>query len=111
MTQMTIFGDAETLKKARKVHVNSSGNPIVFRDYASFVAKFTEQPKTTDDCYTPEDVYNAVVDYVGTITDMTGRMTDKEQRPNPDRSWMAATRRGLTAIFENLSLIGIIDGR
>lgn len=84
MTQMTLFGDAETLKKARKVHTNSSGNPIVFRDYASFVAKFTEQPKTTDDCYTPEDVYNAVVEYVGTITDMTGKCILRPFYPGGD---------------------------
>lgn len=84
MTQMTLFGDAETLKKARKVHINSSGNPIVFRDYASFVAKFTEQPKTTDDCYTPEDVYNAVVEYVGTITDMTGKCILRPFYPGGD---------------------------
>ena len=84
MTQMTIFGDAETLKKVRKVHTNSSGNPIVFRDYASFVAKFTEQPKTTDDCYTPEDVYNAVVEYVGTITDMTGKCILRPFYPGGD---------------------------
>lgn len=84
MTQMTLFGDAETLKKARKVHVNSSGNPIVFRDYASFIAKFAEQPKTTDDCYTPEDVYNAVVEYVGTITDMTGKCILRPFYPGGD---------------------------
>ena len=84
MTQMTLFGDADTLKKARKVHVNSSGNPIVFRDYASFVAKFTEQPKTTDDCYTPDDVYNAVVEYVGTITDMNGKCILRPFYPGGD---------------------------
>ena len=26
------------------------------------------------------------------ITDKVGRITDKEHRPNPERSWMAATR-------------------
>ncbi|MBQ5721480.1 MAG: chromosome partitioning protein ParB [Bacteroidaceae bacterium] len=41
-----------------------SANPIIFRDYASFVAKFSDRPKTTDDCYTPQDVFEAVVDYV-----------------------------------------------
>ena len=35
-----------------------------FYDYDSFVAKFKDAPKTTDDCYTPRDVYEAVVDYV-----------------------------------------------
>ena len=32
-------------------------------EYNAFVDKF-EQPKTTDDCYTPENVYNAVADWV-----------------------------------------------
>ena len=30
-----------------------SQNPIVFHDYESFVAKFQDKEKTTDDCYTP----------------------------------------------------------
>jgi len=32
-------------------------------EYNEFLDKF-EQPKTTDDCYTPENVYNAVADWV-----------------------------------------------
>ena len=40
-----------------------SGNPIVFHDYESFVAKFKDNPKTTDDCYTPPEVYDAVLGY------------------------------------------------
>ena len=32
-------------------------------EYNEFLDKF-EQPKTTDDCYTPENVYNVVADYV-----------------------------------------------
>ena len=32
--------------------------------YERFVKKFTETPKTTDDCYTPENVYRAIAEWV-----------------------------------------------
>lgn len=35
------------------------------KDYAEFVGKFKEK-KTTDDCYTPPEVYDAVLDFVRT---------------------------------------------
>lgn len=43
-----------------------------FTNYESFIEKFKPR-KTTDDCFTPSAVYNAVVKFVGTITDLTGR--------------------------------------
>lgn len=71
MKQLELFEEPKETKKPK--FKGGSNNPIIFNDYEAFVAKFTEAPKTTDDCYTPEDVYAAVVDYVGTLTDMTGR--------------------------------------
>lgn len=41
-------------------------------DYDGFVEKFKPK-KTTDDCYTPEPVYDVVLDYVREIVDTTGR--------------------------------------
>lgn len=41
-----------------------SRNPIIFNDYESYVAKFRDLPKTTDDTYTPPDVYEAVLQYL-----------------------------------------------
>ena len=41
----------ETTKKQRLK--GGSQNPIVFHDYESFVAKFQNKEKTTDDTYTP----------------------------------------------------------
>ena len=40
------------------------GLPIqpVFDEYAEFLQKF-ERKKTTDDCYTPENIYGAVLDW------------------------------------------------
>ncbi len=49
-----------------------SRNPIIFHDYESYVAKFRDLPKTTDDTYTPPDVYEAVLQYLreeGKLTD------------------------------------------
>ena len=50
MEQVGLFGNAD---KESKTSI----------DYDAFVKKF-EVKKTTDDCYTPPDVYQAVVDYV-----------------------------------------------
>ena len=72
MNQLTLFDDIQTTTEKR-VPRGGSKNPIVFRDYESFVAKFNkDMPKTTDECWTPPDVYEAVVRYVGTITDLKG---------------------------------------
>ena len=70
--QLTLFNE-QTQPKAKKAPRGNSQNPIVFRDYDSFIAKFTENPRTTDECWTPQDVYEAVVRYVGTVTDLTGK--------------------------------------
>ena len=51
----------------------SSGNPIVFHDYESYIAKFAEREKTTDDTYTPKDVYEAVLKYVGEVYDLSDK--------------------------------------
>ena len=41
----------------------TSQNKEKFEDYDGFVEKFKPK-KTTDDCYTPEIVYNAIADWV-----------------------------------------------
>ena len=41
-------------------------------DYEGFVDKFVPK-KTTDDCYTPQAVYDEVLRFVGEMTDLTGR--------------------------------------
>ena len=83
MKQLDLFG--EEVMTRRKKPTGGSSNPIVFKDYDSFMAKFTEgNAKTTDDCYTPKDVYEAVVEYVGTICDMKGKMILRPFFPNGD---------------------------
>ena len=56
----------------------------MFRDYESFIAKFADNPKTTDDCFTPRDVYEAVVEYVGTVIDMTDKQILRPFFPGGD---------------------------
>ena len=43
--------------------IKKRGKRGSFHDYDSFIRKF-EAKKTTDDCYTPQPIYDAVVDYV-----------------------------------------------
>lgn len=73
MTQLDLFGNEYTPRLVKRPS-GGSQSPIVFKDYDSFVAKFAaNHAKTTDDTYTPRDVYEAVVEYVSTITDMSGK--------------------------------------
>ena len=83
--QLSLFGHDEQVFRARKKPTGGSQNPIVFNDYESYVAKFnTEGPKTTDDTYTPKDVYEAVLKYVGEIYDMTGKQVLRPFYPGGD---------------------------
>ena len=44
-----------------------------YKNYDEWIAHFNVNPKTTDECWTPSDVYDAVVRYVTTLIDMEGR--------------------------------------
>ena len=84
--QLLLF-DEEELKPKVKRPAKVSGcsqNPIVFRDYESYVEKFTAKEKTTDDTYTPRDVYEAVVQYVSEIYDMTDKVILRPFYPGGD---------------------------
>jgi hypothetical protein len=81
--QTNLFDDDEQIEK-RKKRGGGSSNPIVFHDYESYIAKFEDKEKTTDDTYTPQDVYEAVVRYVGTVTDLTGKVILRPFYPGGD---------------------------
>ena len=83
--QLTLFG-TDTVKNTAPLNKLSGGshNPIVYNDYESFIAKFTEKPKTTDECWTPNDVYEAVVRYVGTVTNLTDKVILRPFYPGGD---------------------------
>lgn len=71
--QLSLFGEATSSQEKPAYSFGGSRHPIVFHDYDSFVKKFSKgAPKTTDDCYTPPEIYDAVLRFVGTITDLTG---------------------------------------
>ena len=60
----------DMIKKRLK---GGSQNHIVFHEYESYIAKFQEKEKTTDDTYTPPDIYEAVLNYVRSIYPMEGK--------------------------------------
>ena len=63
--QLNLFGEAVGLKELKRTKAE------VFNDYNSFVDKF-ETKKTTDDCYTPPAVYDAVLEFVKSIYPLDG---------------------------------------
>lgn len=73
-----------TDKCFKKRRGGESMNPIVFHDYEGFLAKFTENPKTTDECWTPKDVYEAVLEYVGEIYPLEGKQILRPFYPGGD---------------------------
>lgn len=66
MKQLNIFPEDTPQRPSDqpKVQQGGSRNPIVFHDYESYIAKFRDLSKTTDDTYTPPDVYEAVLQYL-----------------------------------------------
>ncbi len=59
-TQLTLFG-ADNCGEA----VKKRGRKEIFEDYEGYIAKFQEErPKTTDDTFTPPDVFDAVVGWL-----------------------------------------------
>lgn len=72
------------LKTSENKRKGGSNNPIIFHDYDGFVAKFTDKPKTTDDCYTPKDVYEAVLEYVSTVVDLKDKLVLRPFYPGGD---------------------------
>lgn len=70
-----------------------------FNDYEAFINKF-KAAKTTDECYTPQPIYDAVLDYVfekGTLPRMprlfahSGLMGTTPQRSIPMAVWLSIT--------------------
>lgn len=82
--QYSLFGEEYAKPSVNKTKSGGSSNPIVFRDYESYVAKFSKKEKTTDDTYTPKDVYEAVVDYVRSIYDIDGKVILRPFYPGGD---------------------------
>ena len=85
MKQLQLF-DTDVMEAPLPVKRPNGGsnNPIVFHDYESYIAKFRDNPKTTDDTYTPSDVYDAILKYVGEVYDMTDKVILRPFYPGGD---------------------------
>jgi len=55
----------------------------LFTQYDKFIDKF-ETPKTTDDCYTPDDVYKIILDYVAEKIDLSNLQIIRPFYPDGD---------------------------
>lgn len=83
--QLDLFDFQPTPKrKEQRRPKGGSQNPIVFHDYESYIAKFQNNEKTTDDTYTPPDVYDAVLDYVRSIYQIEGKEVLRPFYPGGD---------------------------
>lgn len=83
MKQLTIFDSIEPEPARRRQASGRSANPIIFNDYESYIKKF-EGKKTTDDTYTPHDVFEAVLQYVSEIYDLNGKQILRPFYPGCD---------------------------
>jgi hypothetical protein len=75
---LDLFGNEETVfiqKKRRK--------PNLFNDYDAFLDKF-EPKKTTDDCYTPKEVMDIVLNYVNEKYPLAGKKIVRPFYPGGD---------------------------
>lgn len=55
----------------------------VFNDYEGFVEKFKPK-KTTDDCYTPPEIYDTVLEWLGENVDLRGKEIKQPFYPGGD---------------------------
>lgn len=76
--QIDLFG-GEQIKFA----ASKKRKPNLFTDHDAFVEKF-EPKKTTDDCYTPKAVFDAVLEYVHENCDLTGKAIIRPFYPGGD---------------------------
>lgn len=83
MKQLSLFDSIEPEPARRRQASGRSANPIIFNDYESYIKKF-EGKKTTDDTYTPRDVFEAVLQYVSEIYDLNGKQILRPFYPGGD---------------------------
>lgn len=71
-----LFGNEETMLVEKT-------KPNLFKGYDGFIDKFKIK-KTTDDCYTPKEVYDLVLNYVGKNYDLTDKEIIRPFFPDGD---------------------------
>lgn len=75
--------------------------------YDEFVDKF-KQKLTTDDCYTPPAVYDAVKDFVGTLTDLKDKTIERPFFPGGDFENYNYTKRSIVVDNPPFSILSKI---
>ena len=79
LKQLSLFGEDETLVPLRVAKQAKTDT------YEEFVAKFDKSaPKTTDDCYTPQGVYDAVLSWLREEVDLGTRPIVRPFYPGGD---------------------------
>lgn len=77
--QLCLFDEEEMKRKIVRTKTNKK------ESYEEFVQKFKEKrEKTTDDCYTPEEVYNVVCEFVRTLEGVGDRTFVRPFYPGGD---------------------------
>lgn len=84
LRQLNLWGEWEYVD-APDIPIAKKTKQQIFEDYEAFVAKFSKDtPKTTDDCFTPQPVYDAVLDWLCTKVDIAGRCIVRPFYPGGD---------------------------
>lgn len=80
-----IYNIVDLFGNELSVNIPHNKKPKVdlFNDYDAFVSKF-EAKKTTDDCYTPEEVMDVVIKYVNEKYPLTGKQIIRPFYPGKD---------------------------
>jgi len=74
-----LFGN----EQIQLIEKKKTSNKTLFTDYEGFVDKF-KYKKTTDDCYTPKEVYKIIIDYVNDKCDLTNKKIIRPFYPGGD---------------------------
>ena len=73
----------------------------IFHDYQAFVDKFNT-PKTTDDCYTPPEIYDTVINWVhSSLLPLDGKRIRRPFKPGGDYQAEAATYSEGDIVIDN----------
>lgn len=85
LKQLNIWGEWEETSDVCDVPVAKKSKKEIYEDYDAFVLKFDKDaPKTTDDCYTPQPVYEAVLNWLRSKVNITGRPVVRPFYPGGD---------------------------
>ena len=82
MKQLSLFDEIVREPEIQET-AQSRSKQEVFEDYDGFVGKF-EAKKTTDDCYTPGKVYDAILAFVDTLWPLEGKEVVRPFFPGGD---------------------------